>query len=240
VTATRPVHGLYCFAQRAILPRRRIRRMATVALYDFIGRNRDEVIRRCRASVAKRSVPPPTEAEIDHGVPLFLDQLCKELRHGPSQTDEIGTGAMEHGHELLLQGLTVSQVVHDYGDVCQSITALAVEMEAPISADDFRTLNRCLDDAIAAAVTQYGRERDQSIDGEAAGDMECLGNMARELRNAIYTARGAFEAVKSGRVGIAGPTATVVDQSLSGARDLVDRLLVKVYATRRSTEAALR
>ena len=61
----------------------------------------------------------------------------------------------------------MSQVVHDYGDVCQSITELAVETNAPISTDDFRMLNRCLDDAIAGAVTQYGRERNQStIDGE--------------------------------------------------------------------------
>jgi hypothetical protein len=47
-------------------------------------------------------------------------------------------------HDLLLQGFTVSQVVHDYGDVCQSITDLAVEVNAPISTDDFRMLNRCL------------------------------------------------------------------------------------------------
>jgi hypothetical protein len=213
--------------------------MVTMTLSDFIGRNRDELIRRCRASVAKRSVPPPTEAEIDHGVPLFLDQLRKELIQGPSQTTEISTAAMEHGHELLLQGLTISQVVHDYGDVCQSITALALELEAPISTDDFRTLNRCLDDAIAAAVTQYGSERDRFIDEEAADDAEGLGNLARELRNTIYSARGAFEAVKSGRVGVAGPTGTVVDQSLSGARELVDRLLVTLYATRRSTEPVI-
>jgi hypothetical protein len=32
----------------------------------------------------------------------------------------------------------------------------------PISIEDFRTLNRCLDDAIAGAVTEYGRERHQS------------------------------------------------------------------------------
>ena len=44
-------------------------------LHEFIAINRDEIIRRCRAKVATRSVPPPTEAEIDHGVPLFLDQL---------------------------------------------------------------------------------------------------------------------------------------------------------------------
>ena len=56
----------------------------------------------------------------------------------------------------------MSQVVHDYGDVCQSITELAVETNAPIGTEDFRLLNGCLDDAIAGAVTQYGRERNQS------------------------------------------------------------------------------
>ena len=51
-------------------------------LHEFISLNRDEIITRCRAKVATRSVPPPTEAEIDHGVPLFLDQLADALRLG--------------------------------------------------------------------------------------------------------------------------------------------------------------
>ena len=131
-------------------------------LHEFIAINREEIIRRCRAKVATRSVPPPTEAEIDHGVPVFLDQLVDALRLGLVSSPEIGKSAVQHGHDLLLQGFTVSQVVHDYGDVCQSITELAVEMNAPISTDDFRTLNRCLDEAIAGAVTEYGRERHQS------------------------------------------------------------------------------
>ena len=54
--------------------------MKSIALHDFIGKNRDELIRRCRVKVAKRSSPQPTEAEIDHGVPLFLEQLSQELR----------------------------------------------------------------------------------------------------------------------------------------------------------------
>ena len=123
-------------------------------LYEFIQIHREEIIKRCRAKVATRSVPPPTAAEIDHGVPLFLDQLVAALRGGGAkQTTEITQSAVLHGRELLLQGFTVSQVVHDYGDVCQSVTDLAMEMNAPISTDDFRTLNRCLDDAIAGAVT---------------------------------------------------------------------------------------
>ena len=51
-------------------------------LQEFIEIHRDEIIKRCRAKVATRSVPPPTKAEIDHGVPLFLDQLVAALRSG--------------------------------------------------------------------------------------------------------------------------------------------------------------
>ncbi len=110
-------------------------------LSEFIALNREDIIRRCRAKVATRAVPPPTEAEIDHGVPLFLDQLVDVLRLGLSSSPEMVSSAVLHGHDLLRQGFTVSQVVHDYGDVCQSITELAVETSAPISTDDFRMLN---------------------------------------------------------------------------------------------------
>ena len=48
---------------------------ATDMLSEFIALNRDEIIRCCRAKVATRSIPTPSQAEINHGVPLFLDQL---------------------------------------------------------------------------------------------------------------------------------------------------------------------
>jgi hypothetical protein len=189
--------------------------MANIALYDFIGTNRDELIRRCRVKVATRSAPQPTEAEINHGVPLFLEQLSEELRQGPSKADAINQSAMEHGHDLLLQGFTISQVVHDYGDVCQSITDLAVETNAPISADDFRTLNRCLDDAIAGAVSEYTHE--QGVSRLGATD---------QILRLTETALTAFEVLRTGRVGVGGSTGTVVLHSLMGIREaLVERPL---------------
>ena len=97
--------------------------------------------------------------------------------------------------------------MHDYGDVCQSITDLAMELNAPISTDDFRTLNRCLDDAIAGAVTEFGRGRTSPAStDEAARGSERLGFLAHELRNLTNTALLAFEALKTGSVGVAGNT----------------------------------
>jgi signal transduction histidine kinase len=200
-------------------------------LFEFIAVHRDEIIERCRAKVAARSVPPPTEAEINHGVPLFLAQLREALRIGLSSS-EIEKSAILHGHDLLLQGFTASQVVHDYGDVCQAITELAVEINAPISADDFRMLNRCLDDAIAAAVTEYGRERNQStLDGEAERGSERLGYLAHELRNLINVAIIAFDELKTGNVGVAGSTSAVLNRSLMGIRALIGSSLAQVRLT---------
>ena len=176
-------------------------------LHKFITVNRDELIRRWRVKVAKRSSPLPAEAEIDHGVPLFLEQLSEELRQGRSKTDAINKSAMEHGHDLLLQGFTISQVVHDYGDVCQSVTDLAVETKAPISSEDFRTLNRCLDDAIAGAVSEYAHEQDVSRLGAS-----------QQLQRLTDTAITAFEVLRTGRVGVGGSTGAVVLHSLMAIR----------------------
>ena len=201
-------------------------------LHEFIAAHREEIIARCRAKVALRSVPPTAKAAIEHGVPAFLDQVGDALRLGLKSSPEISRSAIKHGHELLLQGFTVSQVVHDYGDICQSITDLAVEADTPISNDDFRTLNRCLDDAIAGAVTEYGRARNQSgIDGESARGSEHLGFLAHELRNLINTAMLAFEVLKTGNVGVAGSTGTVLHRSLTGLDALVSRSLAEVRFT---------
>lgn len=201
-------------------------------LYEFITVYRDEIIRRCRAKVAVRSVPPSTNAEIDHGVPLFLDQLVDALRLPRSSHSEIVSSAVLHGHDLLLQGFTVSQVVHDYGDVCQSITELAMELQAPISIEDFHTLNRCLDEAIAGALTQYGRDRNQStLDGQTAREHERLGFLAHELRNLANTALVAFQMLKTGNVGVTGSTGAVLHRSLLGLTTLIGRALAEVRLT---------
>lgn len=201
-------------------------------LLEFVTLNREDIIRRCRAKVATRSIPPPTDAEINHGVPLFLDQLSDALRPGPPSNAAIKTSAGLHGHDLLQQGFTVSQVVHDYGDICQAITELAVETDAPITVEDFRTLNKCLDDAIAGAVTQFAREGNQSaIDTETVRGTERLGFFAHELRNLLNTALLAFEVLKSGNVGVSGSTGTVLHRSLTGADELIRRSLAEVRLT---------
>jgi signal transduction histidine kinase len=201
-------------------------------LHEFIAVHRAEIIRRCRTKAEARSVPSTAERPVDHGVPVFLDQAVNALRLGLSSNDEIGWTAVQHGHDLLLQGFTVAQVVHDYGDVCQAISELAVQTDVRISADEFRVLNGCLDEAIAGAVTEYGRARSvATLERETARESQRLGYFAHELRNLIDTSIVAFEVLKSGNVGVAGSTGAVLQRSLSGLRALVARSLAEVRLT---------
>jgi hypothetical protein len=191
-------------------------------LHEFITANRQEIINRCRAKVAKRLDPPPTRAEIEHGVPVFLDQLVDLMRRGGQSSAEIGRTAVLHGHDLLRQGVSVSQVVHAYGDVCQAITDLAVETAAKIPTADFRTLNRCLDDAIAGAVTEYGREERASTDGKPS---------LYELSDLITTATLAFKVLKTGNVGVSGSTGAALDRALQRLSLLIGHSLDEANAT---------
>ena len=101
-------------------------------LHAFLSANRDDLIDRCRLKVAQRRAPKPTDAELEHGIPHFLDQLIKTLQveqtpepmrsrdvSGESGGEgsvfsEIGAMAAQHGRELLQHGYTVDQVVHGY------------------------------------------------------------------------------------------------------------------------------
>jgi signal transduction histidine kinase len=134
-----------------------------------------------------------------------------------------------HGRELSRQGFTVEQVVHDYGDLCQAITDLAFERDAPIGIDEFRTLNRCLDNGIADAVTEYAFQRNSLVENTGVKALnERLGFLAHELRNHLHIATLAVTAIKTGSVGATGATGAVLDRSLIGMRSLIDRSLADV------------
>jgi signal transduction histidine kinase len=221
-------------------------------LQDFLSKNREMLIARCRSRVAARRAPRAAEQELWYGIPLFLDQLISALRleqdsgawdagtapFGPptikeaSSSSDIATTAAQHGSELFLRGFTVGQVVYDYGDLCQAITDVAIEQNAAISTAEFRTLNRCLDNAIADAVTEFGHQREElATDEYTRSTNERLGILAHELRNLIHRAILAVAAMKEGSVGLGGATGALLDRSLTGLHDLVDRTLVDVRLT---------
>ena len=213
----------------------------------FLLNNRDELIQRCKDKVALRPSRGATREQLLNGIPMFLDQLTRTLAaeddgdaagglriSGPSGGDaaalsEMGVSATVHGGELLGLGYTVDQVVHDYGDLCQAITDLAVERDAPFSVDQFRTLNRCLDNAIADAVTEFASQRDLEVARrQAEEENQRLGFLAHELRNHLHVAKLAFAALESGRLPVGGSTGAVLKRSLGSMESLIDHSLTAV------------
>lgn len=150
-------------------------------MHAFLLTHRDELVERCKLKVAQRPYRAATAAQLANGVPMVIDQLTRTLAaeennqpevsiqiSGPSGGDsmalsEIGVSATAHGKELLNLGYSLDQVVHDYGDLCQAITDLAFERNEPFSVAEFRTLNRCLDNAIADSVTEFSFQRDAQV-----------------------------------------------------------------------------
>jgi hypothetical protein len=209
-------------------------------LHEFLTSNRQALISLCRDKVAKRFEPTGTQATIDHGVPLFLQQLVETLRveqstdvrgsdsHSTPAPTEIGRAAALHGAELLRQGFSVDQVVHDYGDVCQCVTALAVEQDVHISTDEFRTLNRCLDNAIADAVAAFGSVRQESIERQAETLQQRLVVFSAEHRRLIDIALQSLTAIKTGNIGVGGATGTLLTHALEELRSLTDRSLPEI------------
>jgi len=198
-------------------------------LHEFITSYRDQIITRTREKLTDRPWPLVSTSELEHGVPLFLTQLSETLRWEmtptPFSQESIGASATKHGRELRTLGFNISQVVHDYGDICQAVTEVAVEEHVPITTEEFHTLNRCLDAAIAEAVTEHAR---MTAESRATEEIERSGQLAHEIRDILNTALLAFNTLKLGTVAVNGSTGTVLGRSLMSLRDLVDNTLSDV------------
>ena len=110
-------------------------------LHEFLTANRRDLLDRRSARVAHRLAPSPSDADLKHGIPLFLDQLIVMLQaqedtpeptpdprfpmHRTNARQAQGwASATRHGRELMQRGFTIEQVVRENGDLCQEITGL--------------------------------------------------------------------------------------------------------------------
>jgi signal transduction histidine kinase len=220
------------------------------SMQAFLANNCDELIARCKAKVAKRPLRAATYEQVETGIPMFLGQLMKTLLAeeagrsddslkisgasggNGSALSEIGISAQAHGKDLLSLGYTVDQVVHDYGDLCQAITDLAFEKDTPFTIDEFRTLNRCLDNAIADAVTAFSDERDDEVAFQSLSEENLrTGVLVHELRNGLHTALMAFAALESGALTVGGSTGAVMKRSLDSMSAMLALAMERVRQT---------
>ena len=111
------------------------------------------------------------------------------------------------------------------GNVCQAITGYAVEVNAPIDAAEFKTLNWCLDEAIsqaAIAFTMPVAPDDEFLNEARSKPDERLDDMAK-MTNHIEFIATTVNAMRTGQVGIDGATGALLDSSFNALRDLVQR-----------------
>ncbi len=224
-------------------------------LYDFLKANEVEILAMTAAKTLELAGIRPTSEQLKRGLPIFYKQLVTALQldsskpktlpnkpamaAGAAKTDEVAIAkatdrpedaelakeAGIHGSELLRLGYTLSHVVHAYGAMSQAITELATKTNSPVSSEEFHNLNRCLDVAIAGAVTGYQSLRNTQVSNQ---EIEHLGFLAHELRNALSTVKLAVDLIKDGTVGFKGSTGQVLDRGLNRIEDLIDRSLTEV------------
>ena len=216
-------------------------------LHELISSNRKDLIAVCAARAARRRNSGTGGPPVLYGAGRIIDQLVAalapanertrrrssakpaEARIENAQLREIGDIAAHHGMEMLGQGLSVDSVIHEYGDLCQAITQLAQRRGTPISAQEFESLNWCLDNAMAAAVTEYAHQRDLLVLREGSEAIhERLGSFADELRDLLNSAVRAVSAIKAGAATDATTHSAVLDRSLNALHHLIDRSLAEI------------
>ena len=200
-------------------------------LADFLHTHRQELIDRCSFKVSQRSAPGGEDPA--YGVPLVLDQLSEALveqNAAPMSQESAVFGeapktaswvearrtAALHGAALFRLGYRLDEVVYDYGDVCQAVTELATELSASVTLDEFHTLNRLLDTAIAQAVSAFAALQASRSTEEGARTLhERLGRLADEQRVLL-------------NVALSSPTSAALQDALAKLRTTVDRSLPEI------------
>jgi hypothetical protein len=158
-------------------------------LYEFVTANRHAILAHYHAQVQSRSPLSVSTAHLDKAVGSFLAELVKQLTPDRSSRAEILSSVTQAPDHVLGGGGSITQVVHHYGHLCDTIIDLARAAAMPITIDESRVLDRCLDDTIAAAVTAHGRTRqasDASPTAPTEGDrIASLGGDVRERINTV-------------------------------------------------------
>jgi signal transduction histidine kinase len=196
-------------------------------LHEFLRQNHSEILIRTEKKARDLAGNLKSSELLKQGLPTFLNNLIAFLKEPAESIKEknIVSGATVHGKELFRLNYTLSHVVHSYGAICQAITELAVRSHADISTQNFNDLNRCLDIAIASAVSEF---QFQSVHNSEVRELQHMGFLVHELRNALSSATVAQEMIKQGLVGTGGSTAIVLEESLARMRDLIDRSLTEL------------
>jgi hypothetical protein len=181
------------------------------------------------ARAGSPNAPPAKDvAAIAQAADRGDEPAMAEAANQPLEAD-LARSAGLHGAEMLRLGYTLSHVVHAYGALCQSITEVATAKDVLINSSEFHALNRCLDVAIAGAVTDFQSRKDSRDARPEDPDGE---SVFKEMRSALLRANIAFQAIQRGAVGAGGSTAKSLAKNLARLEELIDQSAGKSDAAR--------
>lgn len=212
-------------------------------LYEFMSENREWLLERCKKYREART-QVSSDNRTDEAIATFLDQLIASLKieqgnanvHATEDISgsnigvpthfDIGTAATQHGKSMERLGFSVNDVVHSYGDLCHAVVERAIEQGKSFTVPEFRMLNRCLDNAVASAVTEFSYHHEVGLANSYSTDeSQRLGAVANELRNQLGTATLAVAAIKTRELTLGGTTGAILERSLQSLSRLVEDML---------------
>ncbi|MGI4859362.1 MAG: sensor histidine kinase [Janthinobacterium lividum] len=214
-------------------------------MYAFLKEHRIEILARCQAQSAERW-GKRSMMEQNDGLALTYDMILKTLlceQEGDSKKAlrvsgktggetiayEMRQGSLDHARANFANGFPIDKVVHDFGGICQNVTALADEHGWTFSAIEFKILNRCLDNALADAVQEFTHIAETSTSRVKANtDGKRFGVFVHELRNYIDSASLACQAMRTANLTPSSATGSLLDRSLKGLAALIDRAVEDV------------
>jgi signal transduction histidine kinase len=198
-------------------------------LHELLSEYRDEIVARCERKLRERRPDRPSD-ELVNSIPGFLDELIaaeRRLAGFPASTTlpEESEYSRLHGEQRFRTGYDIGELPLDYGTISETIAELAMEHHMALDGPSYKLLNECIDNAVAAAISEYFTLSHESAE---QGVAEWIGSLGHELRNAAASATMAFSAIQSGQVGLHSRTAAVLERSLKRIDSLITRTLAAV------------
>lgn len=188
-------------------------------LCEFIILNRDAILDATCAKVAQARPQTCGPDSLRKAVPVLLSRLSALVRSAAVGASSRAGDSAVHVDDPLTLGLSVSDVIRVYADICRAVTELAMAQDAPMTVDEFRTLDQALDMAAANAVAEHARF---TIHQTTHQETERLCQLVHELRDRINTALLAFSIIRGGTVAVNGSSGALLAHSLTTLRALIE------------------
>jgi len=197
-------------------------------LYEFMSAQRRRIVELCVKKTLDRSKNRGDPAELAQVFAGLVDEIIRALEAdaglpassplpGPSENAaRLGAARQRHGESF-------GGVAVEVGLVSDTVGELATEQQLRFDAREYRVFNKCVDTAICSAIERFATRAIRQTEVRAE---ERFGVIARDLRNALASARMAFAILRRGDVGVVSRTGDLLARSLEAMQELVDPLVL--------------